>query len=390
MDLNSLLQEFAESVTTPTIQRRQLLEYFSGKVDLAVISEHIKKVCATAAIQTNPIIYDTEKFKELVRTTKTVSEKIEQPSVELHEADGRNDPNQPDIIKTKSYRELEELMHPKYPINIYIAGETGLGKSTAVFGIAKKINRPVIRVNLSIATDIDDLIGGIRIVDGNTVFDPGPVAIAMDLGAILLLDEVDAGNPKILIDLHPVLEKKGVLAKKARKMIYPKKGFCVIATGNSKGTGDASGKYVGVNNMNHAFLERFGAALEFQPPTQDEMEQILQAALPELTFSVRKNLVVWYNQVLESYRAGGISEYIHPRKMLDIGTNCLILGARSGADTATTKAIEKGLGLKEEALIASLCALYDTMVTDYDEAQGPQQTIGEPAPVDEDGNVIPF
>jgi hypothetical protein len=394
MDLKSLLQEFAGTIVSETIERRQLLEFCSGKANLAEVTDFIKRVCDNSIISNSPTVYNTKIFKtcldEHIEGEISQAEEIINEN-EFHIADGRGDPNQPDIVKTKSYRELEELIHPKYPLNIYISGETGLGKSTAVFGIAKKFNKPVIRVNLSMATDIDDLIGGIRIVDGNTVFDPGPVAIAMELGAILLLDEVDAGNPKILIDLHPVLEKKGVLAKKARKMIYPTKGFCVIATGNSKGVGDDTGKYIGVNNMNHAFLQRFGVALEFKPPTKLEMQEILTQALPELTKSIYVNLCNWYAHVLECHEAGSVPEYINPRKMIDIGTACLILGARKGTDTSTAKAVRVGLSLYDNALVESLVQLYETIVQDLnDEPDAAQVKNTEPSKVDEQGNMIPF
>ena len=389
MDLKSLLQEFVASVTTPTIERRHLLEFFSGKVNLADMTDYVKSTCENAIISESPTVYSTTIFKACVDEAEGVQVHVETPKLDLHEADGRGDPNQPDIIKTKSYRELEELIHPKYPMNIYISGETGLGKSTAVFGIANKFGIPVIRVNLSMATDIDDLIGGIRIIDGNTVFDPGPVAIAMELGAILLLDEVDAGNPKILLDLHPVLEKKGVLAKKARKMIYPKKGFSVIATGNSKGVGDDTGKYIGVNNMNHAFLQRFGAAIEFMPPSKLEMIEIMKQAIPELPNSILQNLCNWYEQVWTSHQSGAVTEYINPRKMLDIGTLCLILGATKGTDTATTKAIRVGISLYDTTLVEAMCKLYDTIVVDItDTPVAPRAS--EPSKYDERGEVIPF
>ena len=394
MDLKSLLKEFADTIVSDTIERRQLLEYFSGKVNLAEVTDFVKKVCDDAIISNNPTVYNAKIFKACAyectsEEIGTVGEVINEN--EFHVADGRGDPNQPDIVKTQSYRELEELIHPKYPMNIYISGETGLGKSTAVFGIAKKFNKPVIRVNLSMATDIDDLIGGIRIVDGNTVFDPGPVAIAMELGAILLLDEVDAGNPKILIDLHPVLEKKGVLAKKARKMIYPSKGFCVIATGNSKGVGDDTGKYIGVNNMNHAFLQRFGVALEFLPPSKIEMQEILQHSLRELSNSLLINLCNWYEHVLKSFEAGSVSEYINPRKIIDIATACLILGASKGTDTATSRAIRRGLSLYDTALVESLIQLYETIVVEIEnDLTQPDIKPVEPSRIDEQGNLIPF
>jgi hypothetical protein len=202
----------------------------------------------------------------------------------------------------------------------------------------------------------------------------------------------DAGKAQVLIDLHPVLELKGVLAKKARKMIYPAKGFQVIATGNSKGVGDPTGKYIGVNNMNHAFLQRFAASVEFTPPSRIEIEEIVCIAIPDLADSILKNLCNWYDHVLKGYEAGSVSEYINPRKLIDIGKICLIFGSKKGTDTSTLKAIRAGLQLYEPALIESLAQLYDTIVKDLGEEDAtetaPQST--EPSRHDETGLHIPF
>lgn len=398
MDIKSLLRGFVSTVSTPTIQRRQIFEYFSGKGGLEATLNVIKASCADAVISTEPTVYDTEKFKACVETiadtAATMTAKLEEKP-EHHVADGRGDPNQPTVIRTVSYVDLEELIHPLHPINIFITGETGLGKSTAVFEIGKKFNKPVVRVNLSRSTDLDDLIGGIRIVDGNTVFDPGPVALAMEMGAILLLDECDAGDPAILIDLHPVLERKGVLAKKARKMIYPAPGFCVIATGNSKGSGDNSGKYIGVNAQNHAFMQRFAAMVEFVAPNRVEIEQIIKGSQPKLPYSVLVNLCNWYQHVREAYEAGSVTEYINSRKMIDISTICMIFGAKNGTDTATLKAIRRALAQYEQSIVDALVQVYDTIVEDVQEPsehykQAMAAPATEPTKFDEHGEKIPF
>lgn len=407
MNLETLILVFIETISTTTFQRRQILEYFSGKTDLNQLTMLIDEVCESSIVSQSPTVYDMVEFKKCMNTilpqlrninvSDTSPTQIKnQPSVisTMHVADGRNDPNQTKVIKTKSYRELEELISPIYPLNIYISGETGLGKTTAVFEIGKKFNKPVIRVNMSGATDLDDLIGGIRIIDGNTVFDPGPVAISMELGCILLLDECDAGKPQVLIDLHPVLERKGVLAKKARKMIYPSPGFCVIATGNSKGVGDDTGKYIGVNTLNHAFLQRFGAAIEFCPPTRYEIEEIISSTLPSLPYSIIFNLCNWYDHVLTSYNAGGVTEYINPRKLIDIGTICLIFGCKNASDTSTINALRRGLSLYESSLVDSLIQLYDTILVDVDSPKEQEHEqkdkISEPSNKDEQGFSIPF
>jgi hypothetical protein len=401
MLIKQLLIEFAQSVSEKTFSRNTLLEYCTSKCDLSKVIELIESSAEQAVIASGPTMYDTEKFIECMETGTSnenvdfSAERTSNNKVEFSIIDGRNDPNQPNIIKTKSYRDLEEILHPDYPLNIYISGETGLGKTTAVIAIAKQIGIPVVRVNLSGATDLDDLLGGIRIADGNTIFDPGPVAIAMEMGAILLLDEVDAGNPKILIDLHPVLEKKGVLLKKGRKMLYPTRGFRVIATGNSKGQGDATGKYIGVAPLNHAFMQRFGAGIDFKPPNEAEMAMILKDTAPMLHPNVRLNLAKWFAHVHTSFENGAISDYVHVRKMNDIAITCLIYGAQTCGDSAVPKAIKRAMNLYDEALVESFVALYGTIKDpSLGEATEAELLVAtkadEPAKIDENGIQIPF
>lgn len=395
MNVIQTLLEFAESVKEAEFSRADLLVYCGKKADLSKVIGTLETYLVDAVISENPTVYMRDKFIDGLNEIPANAPEQIKPKTEFHIIDGRGDPTQKNIIKTSSYRKLEELMHPDYPINIYISGETGLGKTTAIVAIAKQIGIPVIRVNLSGATDLDDLLGGIRIVDGNTIFEPGPVAIAMELGAILLLDEVDAGNPTVLIDLHPVLERKGVLLKKARRMIYPENGFRVIATGNSKGQGDASGRYIGVKPMNHAFMQRFGVGIDFVPPTESEMNLILKDSAPRLPGNVRLNLCKWFAHVYDSFVSGAISDYVHVRKMQDIATVCLIYGATACGDSAVGKAIRVAMNLSDEALVESFVNLYDTIrdtnLEDTDVVDAATVTsLGEPLRVDENGEAIPF
>ncbi len=395
MKIKALLLEFVYSLTESKFSRSDLLTYCAKKIDLSNLLSLLNEEFQSAIISKEPIVYDAQEFTDLVTAFADAEYSSQEIAPkEFHSADGRADPNQPIVIKTSSYKDLEELIHPDFPINIYLSGETGLGKTTSVMAIAKQFDIPVIRVNLSGATDLDDLIGGIRIVDGATVFDKGPVAIAMELGGILLLDECDAANPKVLIDLHPVLERKGVLLKKARKMIYPTTGFRVIATGNSKGRGDASGKYIGVTPLNHAFMQRFGAGVEFKPPNESEVGIILKGSVPGLQANLRLNLAKWFSHVYSSFESGATNDYVHMRKILDIATLCMIFGAVSSGDTGVIKAIRKGMNLSDEAEVEALVNIYSTIrdpnLTDiiinnpiHDSSKGPSRT-------DETGSKIPF
>ena len=179
-------------------------------------------------------------------------------------------------IKTKNYKNLFDLINPQIPVNIFIGGSSGIGKSSTIIAIAEEQERHIYRVNLSNATDVDDLVGGLRLKDDSTYFEYGPCVKAMQVeNGILLLDEVDTANPGLLMELHPILERKGVLIKKTGEYITPSKGFQVIATGNTKGHGDSSGKYVGTRPLNAAFLDRFGIFYDFVVPTNAEIKKLL-------------------------------------------------------------------------------------------------------------------
>ena len=146
-----------------------------------------------------------------------------------------------------------------YPV--FITGLSGNGKTLMVEQIHAKFNKELIRVNITIETDEDDLLGGFRLVNGETKFVPGPVIEAMERGCTLLLDECDLGSNKLLA-LQPVLEGKGVYLKKVNKWVTPKDGFNVIATANTKGKGSEDGRFIGTNILNEAFLERFAITIE--------------------------------------------------------------------------------------------------------------------------------
>ena len=146
-----------------------------------------------------------------------------------------------------------------YPI--FITGLSGNGKTLMVEQVCAKLNKELIRVNITIETDEDDLLGGFRLVNGETKFVPGPVIEAMERGCTLLLDECDLGSNKLLA-LQPVLEGKGVYLKKINKWVTPKDGFNVMATANTKGKGSDDGRFIGTNILNEAFLERFAVTME--------------------------------------------------------------------------------------------------------------------------------
>ena len=219
--------------------------------------------------------------------------------------------NQPDlksIIKSGMF----------YPV--FITGLSGNGKTLGVTQACAENRRELIRVNVTIETDEDDLIGGYRLREGQTVWQNGPVIEAMERGAILLLDEIDLASNKIMC-LQPILEGSGIFVKKINKYVKPKTGFNVIATANTKGQGSEDGKYIGTNVLNEAFLERFPITFEQKYPSVKIEEKIL---IKNLEKSGKKNkdfcqkLVTWADVIRKTYFDGGVDEIISTRRLVHI------------------------------------------------------------------------
>jgi hypothetical protein len=205
-----------------------------------------------------------------------------------------------------------------YPM--YITGLSGNGKTMMIEQVCAQEKREMVRVNITIETDEDDLIGGFRLVDGRTVWQNGPVIVAMERGAVLLLDEVDLGSNKMMC-LQPVLEGKPVYLKKINKVITPMPGFNIIATANTKGKGSDDGRFIGTNVMNEAFLERFSITMEQEYPPAKTEQKILNNVLgqsgivePEFT----DKLVQWAEVIRKSFYEGAVSEIISTRRLVHI------------------------------------------------------------------------
>ena len=186
----------------------------------------------------------------------------------------------------------------------------------------------MIRVNISIETDEDDLIGGFRLVDGNTVWHNGPVVEALERGAVLLLDEIDLASNKILC-LQSILEGKGVFLKKIGKYVKPAKGFTVVATANTKGKGSEDGRFVGTNVLNEAFLERFPVTFEqnYPHPLQSRRCSIIAQTKSS------KRLCDWADIIRKTFFDGGIDEVISTRRLVHIVKAYEIFGNRAKAIT---------------------------------------------------------
>jgi len=182
------------------------------------------------------------------------------------------------------------------------------------------LKKELIRVNITIETDEDDLLGGYRLKDGQTVWQNGPVIEAMERGAVLLLDEIDLASNKIMC-LQPILEGSGVFVKKINKWVKPKDGFNVVATANTKGQGSEDGKFIGTNVLNEAFLERFPVTFEQKYPTVATEKKILVNTLKSYGKSDVKfvdKLVTWADVIRKTYFDGGVDEIISTRRLVHI------------------------------------------------------------------------
>ena len=223
---------------------------------------------------------------------------------------------------------IKKIVQSKMFYPVFITGLSGNGKTLMVEQIHAQLKKELIRVNITIETDEDDLLGGFRLVNGETKFVPGPVVEAMERGCTLLLDECDLGSNKLLA-LQPVLEGKGVYLKKVNKWITPKDGFNVIATANTKGKGSEDGRFIGTNILNEAFLERFAITIEQPYPSNTVEKKIVLGSMKKYgsvdeNFAV--NLVTWTDVIRKTFYDGGVDELISTRRLDHIAKAFAIFG----------------------------------------------------------------
>ena len=266
----------------------------------------------------------------------------------------------PEIVDTfvpfGNFSDVKKIIQSGIFYPAFITGLSGNGKTFSVEQACAKANRELIRVNISIETDEDDLIGGFRLVDGNTVWHNGPVVEALERGAVLLLDEIDLASNKILC-LQSILEGKGVFLKKIGKFVKPSQGFTVVATANTKGKGSDDGRFVGTNVLNEAFLERFPITFEQQYPSPISEQKILEILNPKDDFN--KKLVDWADIIRKTFYDGGIDEVISTRRLVHIVRAYQIFGNRE-------KAITTCISRFDEETKQAFQELYDKVDADVD------------------------
>jgi hypothetical protein len=264
------------------------------------------------------------------------------------------------FVQFGNFKDIKRIIqsHLFYPT--FITGLSGNGKTFSVEQACAQLKREMIRVNVTIETDEDDLIGGFRLIDGATVWHNGPVIEALQRGAILLLDEIDLASNKILC-LQSVLEGKGVFLKKIGKYVKPADGFNVIATANTKGKGSDDGRFIGTNVLNEAFLERFPVTLEQAYPAPAIEQKILEGIALDLGVEDRdfcKRLVDWADIIRKTFYDGGIDEIISTRRLVHIVRAYSIFQDKA-------KAIQVCVNRFDDETKQSFLELYDKVDADF-------------------------
>lgn len=260
-----------------------------------------------------------------------------------------------------NFADLKKIISSGIYYPIFITGLSGNGKTFGVEQACAATGRDLIRVNITIETDEDDLIGGFRLVDGNTVWHNGPVIEALERGAVLLLDEIDLASNKIMC-LQSILEGKGVFLKKIGKYVTPTDGFTVVATANTKGKGSEDGRFIGTNVLNEAFLERFPITFEQEYPAAATEAKMLNNYCRDLDCCDDKfisNLVSWADIIRKTFADGGVDEVISTRRLVHIIRAYAIFSDR-------VKAIKMCLNRFDDETKQSFLELYDKIDAEVD------------------------
>lgn len=244
----------------------------------------------------------------------------------------------PGYVPFGNHNDIKKVIASRRFWPLFITGLSGNGKTTTVLQACHELKRGLIRANITCETDEDDLLGGMRIKNGNTEFQYGPVIEAMKNGYILLLDEIDLGSSRLMC-LQPVLEGKGVYLKKNHEFVVPAPGFNIIATANTKGQGSETGKFIGTNVLNEAFLDRFGGTMEQEYPSEKTEIKILSGILnaagcPDDDF-VNK-LVQWANDTRHAFNEQTYDELISTRRLVHIANAFIIFRDRLTSIQRTT------------------------------------------------------
>ena len=314
------------------VTTEQLVQYLSDHVGNEVGCKNVKEAASQLKLSYATACKRLKSYKAGIGKWNLTAEQIEK----AYEAPAVNSaanyiPEKDDsYVPFGNFNSVRKVISSRKFYPTFITGLSGNGKTMSVEQACAAAKRELIRVNITIEADEDDLIGGFRLVNGDTVWHNGPVVEALERGAVLLLDEIDLASNKILC-LQSVLEGKGVFLKKIGKYVRPSSGFNVIATANTKGKGSEDGRFVGTNILNEAFLERFPVTFEQEYPTSTIETKILLNAGCEKEFT--DNLIKWAGIIRKTFFDGGVDEVITTRRLVHIVQAYDIFGNRLDAIT---------------------------------------------------------
>ena len=350
--------------------REEIIQGLKANYGTEFTAADVKGFCAMNDIAYQTVTKKLEQFKvgrgkwNLEVTTKVV-ENIENsfaaPAVEPKLEQNLIPETDDTFVRFGPFSDIKTILQTRMFYPTFITGLSGNGKTFGVEQACAQLKRELIRVNITIETDEDDLIGGFRLIDGNTVWHNGPVIEALERGAVLLLDEIDLASNKILC-LQPILEGKGIFLKKIGKFVQPAKGFNVVATANTKGKGSEDGRFIGTNVLNEAFLERFPVTFEQDYPSPNIETKILgrvAATLGVTNTDFCKRLVDWGDIIRKTFYDGGIEEIISTRRLVHIVRAYSIFNDKA-------KAIQVCVNRFDDETKQAFLELYDKVDVDFE------------------------
>jgi len=348
----------------------QMIEDLKSMYGTEITSADVRAYCAMKDLSYPTVTRRLENFKtdrgrwnlEVTQeNVKQIERSFNAPSV-LPQIEQNLIPDKDDtFVKFGNFNDIKKIIQSRLFYPTFITGLSGNGKTFSVEQACAQLGRELIRVNITIETDEDDLIGGFRLVNGETAWHNGPVIEALERGSILLLDEIDLASNKILC-LQSVLEGKGVFLKKIGRFVKPAPGFNVIATANTKGKGSDDGRFIGTNVLNEAFLERFPVTFEQEYPAPSVEQRILEKISQTLGVTdvdFCKRLVDWADNIRKTFYDGGIEEIISTRRLVHI------IHAYSIFDNKA-KAIQMCVNRFDDETKQSFLELYDKVDADFE------------------------
>ena len=352
--------------TKLTVTTKDLRDYLVGKYGVNVKTPELEDACSNfnLAYQTVSKYLSEFKVKRGVwdLTVAEAKEQLEKTvSLVATEVKSLIPERDSHFVPFGNFNDLKKIFTSKIFYPIFITGLSGNGKTFGVEQACAQAKRDLIRVNITVETDEDDLIGGFRLVDGNTVWHNGPVIEALERGSVLLLDEIDLASNKILC-LQSILEGNGVFLKKVGRYVRPAEGFTVVATANTKGKGSEDGRFIGTNVLNEAFLERFPITFEQEYPKAQTEVRMLNNYCKELDCCDDKyiaNLTTWAEIIRKTFNDGGVDEVISTRRLVHIIRAYAIFSDR-------VKAIQVCLNRFDDETKRSFLELYDKIDNEVD------------------------